>query len=470
MARLRRCPRIFRLVGVWGGGGFNRTGYRDVVGSSSGHGRKVITAPNRVLNYPNQCSGRAVIGEAKSVTSFNSIRKTLDNGGDSDVSVSYIGGLKVLVVFKDMGLAQRFIADSTIWSNHLSSVTLWTDQVVSFDRIACLKIVGIPLHLREDLVFEMVGNLFGKIIWPSAFSWTKKDCSFGVCYVLTSIGARIEESIELVWKNTSLPVWVTEELCSWVPCFDDDSSESSGSPGSVSVTVNEVEELEMEEGEFVRPDTGNLVDKMEVEQAPVVHTPEVEKIGSGPGDNEELHGEGGPNDLIGDSNLELNALDNGDIGVAKDVGPTSSHLFLAANNAKLVGSGDGPCYMLGLNQTPLPRKRPRCLRSPQSSESQHGPTGLKPVIISGEVPDLNAPLRNMKPESPSFLRPMEASDEVIPDSYPSPNPGIGLDPGDINNDVELTVQVGELIGVDLVGSEGIVADEIEGERRIIGFQ
>ncbi|KAI3686823.1 hypothetical protein L1987_80512 [Smallanthus sonchifolius] len=151
----------------------------------------------------------------------------------------------------------------------------------------------------------------------------------------------------------------------------------------------------MEEGKFVRPDTGNLVDEMEVEQAPVVHKPKVEKVGSGPGDNKELHGEGGPNDLHGDSNLELNALDNGDIGVAKDVGPTSCQLFLAADNAKLVGSGDGPY--------------------------------------------LNAPLRNMAPESPTFLRPMEASDKVTPDSYPASDLGIGLERGDINNEVELTV-------------------------------
>ncbi|KAI3762505.1 hypothetical protein L1987_52935 [Smallanthus sonchifolius] len=150
--------------------------------------------------------------------------------------------------------------------------------------------------------------------------------------LLSYRGARIEELIDLVWKNTSFPVWVTEELCSWVPCFDDDSSESSSgsskSPGSDSDTVNEVAEPEMEEGEFVRPETSNVVDEMEVEQASVVHTPEVERVGSGLGDNEELHREGGSNDLHGDSNLELNAIDNGDIGVTKDVGPTPSLLFL----------------------------------------------------------------------------------------------------------------------------------------------
>ncbi|KAI3732376.1 hypothetical protein L1987_63580 [Smallanthus sonchifolius] len=222
----------------------------------------------------------------------------------------------------------------------------------------------------------------------------------------------------------------------------------------------------MEEGEFVRPDTGYFVDEMEAEQAPVVHTPEVEKVGSGPGDNEELRGEGRPNDLHGDSNLELNAFDNGDIGVAKDVGPTPSHLFLVTDNAKLVSSGDGPCNKLGLNQTPLSRKRPRCLRRSQSSESRHRPAGLKPVIISCELPDLNAPLRNLAPESPTFLHPMEASNEVIPDTYPASDLGIGLEPGDINNEVELTVQIGELIGVDLIGSEGLVAKAIEGRIKL----
>ncbi|KAI3761023.1 hypothetical protein L1987_51428 [Smallanthus sonchifolius] len=318
----------------------------------------------------------------------------------------------------------RFIDDKGVWSNHLSLATLWDGQVVPFDRIAGLK----------------------------------------------NVGARIEESIDLVWRNTSFSVWVTEELCSWVPSFEDDSSESLGSSNSDSVLVGEEAEIEMEEGEFVKPDAEELIAGKEVEQDPVDQLPEVERVGCSSGDGVEVHGDGGINDLHGELNPELITKNNGGIGVTSVAVPNSSLLFSSAIFSEKACSSVGPSSKLGLNQTPLPKKRPRCLRSPQSSESQHGPAGFKPVIMSGEVPDLNAPLRNQAPISSERLCPLDASSEEILNSHSDPELGRGRGPGAINEEVLHTIQVGESIRVELVGYGGMIADAIEGEGGRINFQ
>ncbi|MFS7913262.1 hypothetical protein Hanom_Chr02g00139771 [Helianthus anomalus] len=44
---------------------------------------------------------------------------------------------------------------------------MWEGQVLSFERIAWLKIHGIPIHLAENWVFDYVASQFFLVVHPS---------------------------------------------------------------------------------------------------------------------------------------------------------------------------------------------------------------------------------------------------------------------------------------------------------------
>ncbi|KAI3828149.1 hypothetical protein L1987_02246 [Smallanthus sonchifolius] len=103
--------------------------------------------------------------------------------------------------------------------------------------------VGVPMVLRDDENFRRIGELFGKTVDDGVFTWGNIDISAGYCLVLTEIGNKIEEVINLAWKNRVYPVWVSEMGDNWVPefCVDQSAMEAVGT------------EYELEDGEFRLP-------------------------------------------------------------------------------------------------------------------------------------------------------------------------------------------------------------------------
>ncbi|KAI3675332.1 hypothetical protein L1987_84921 [Smallanthus sonchifolius] len=80
---------------------------------------------------------------------------------------------------------------------------------------------GVPLALRDEDNYLKVTEIFGRSVDDGVFSWGNIDISSGYYLVLTKIGNRIEEEINLVWQNRVYPVWVSEVGDSWVPEFND---------------------------------------------------------------------------------------------------------------------------------------------------------------------------------------------------------------------------------------------------------
>ncbi|KAI3823570.1 hypothetical protein L1987_05009 [Smallanthus sonchifolius] len=103
--------------------------------------------------------------------------------------------------------------------------------------------VGVPLVLRDDENFRRIGELFGKTVGNGEFDWGNIDISAGYCLVLTEMGSRIDEVINLAWKNRLYSVWVSELGDPWVPEFGVDQS----------VMETDGLEDELKDGEFRLP-------------------------------------------------------------------------------------------------------------------------------------------------------------------------------------------------------------------------
>ncbi|KAM0047068.1 hypothetical protein Hdeb2414_s0009g00324161 [Helianthus debilis subsp. tardiflorus] len=86
-----------------------------------------------------------------------------------------------------------------------------------FERVAWLRLLGVPLHLVVSDVIKMVGEEFGKVLHVQKSFGDEKDLSIGRIGVLVGEVERIKKSVLIRWKNRSFRILVEEELDIRVP-------------------------------------------------------------------------------------------------------------------------------------------------------------------------------------------------------------------------------------------------------------
>ncbi|KAM0019261.1 putative RNA recognition motif domain, nucleotide-binding alpha-beta plait domain superfamily [Helianthus debilis subsp. tardiflorus] len=213
--------------------------------------KKTVVLGEKIDLYPDHCMWRSVIGDAKGVRALGKIRAMLTSGGYADNPICYIGGTKIMVVFKDKTSAVDFVENKAeMWEPLLSSVVLWKGQDFPFERLAWLRIHGVPIYLRESMVFNKIGELFGELVWKSEFTWAATDNSTSVCGVLTSSKKRIDEEVTLKWGEKEFNTWVTEEVTDWTKQIVEELTLAPSINEPVTMESVNGEEDEVEEGEI----------------------------------------------------------------------------------------------------------------------------------------------------------------------------------------------------------------------------
>ncbi|KAJ0806557.1 hypothetical protein HanPI659440_Chr02g0090741 [Helianthus annuus] len=146
----------------------------------------------------------------------NLILKEMDAG---ESRVQYLGGLSVLVSFKQKEDAERIFLLAKEDASNFTSVSRWEGQSIAFERLAWIKIKGIPVHLLDDSVIDKVAESFGKIMHRPPRSVEDADLSSEFIGVLVGEGKRITEEVTISWRDRKFKVWVDEESGDWVPEF-----------------------------------------------------------------------------------------------------------------------------------------------------------------------------------------------------------------------------------------------------------
>ncbi|KAI3813133.1 hypothetical protein L1987_17849 [Smallanthus sonchifolius] len=215
--------------------------YRDALNNTKQETKSIIFEGEGHL-YPRNCIGKYVIGDAKNSQTFAKLEKAILGWGFPESSLFYVGGMKCMITFRSNEIATDFV-NGEGWKEHFDSMKVWNGEYLETARIAKLRMVGVPLVLRDDENFRMIGELFGKIVGNGEFDWGNIDISAGYCLFLTEMGSRIDEVINLAWKNRMYSVWVSELGDPWVPEF------------GVYQSVMETDGLEdeLEDGEFRLP-------------------------------------------------------------------------------------------------------------------------------------------------------------------------------------------------------------------------
>ncbi|KAJ0716283.1 putative RNA recognition motif domain, nucleotide-binding alpha-beta plait domain superfamily [Helianthus annuus] len=331
--------------------------YKDVL---QGEGKKkVVVADDRVAIYPDHCMIRLVIVETKGVKEMGDVRKLLDSAGLSDSPVSYVGGLKLMVVLKDKRSALAFINQwEVMWKDIFTSVVLWQGQDMSYDRLVWLNVQGVPIHLRGSGIFDKIGGLFGKVVCGSEFSWDGVDNSSGTCWVLMELGGKIDEQVDIMWLEKQYKVWVSEgqnqlfqSIISSLEYFEIENP--AASMGSATR-----EEEDLEDGELPVESAGREQDGRDQNPVPGGGTVEYEKVVNMEG----VHGDGQPSSHVhGEAARFQTPIDmfqtpvpSKDGSVFMDQGGTRLENLFETN----IDLGQGPVFRS--------RKRTRQARSPEN--------------------------------------------------------------------------------------------------------
>ncbi|KAF5754380.1 putative RNA recognition motif domain, nucleotide-binding alpha-beta plait domain superfamily [Helianthus annuus] len=207
--------------------------YRDVVGNSSGVGGPLRGHDARPLRDEREPIKYVVVpdrlGAFKSMFGVSLVGRTVD--------------LETLVDFDRLlsiakPLLRTFLESKVVWGPWFSKLDPWNGQSLPFERVAWLRLIGIPLHLFEPEVMVQVGELFGKVL--HAPKMVEEDLDLSVCSVAVLVGnvGRINDVVSLRWNKKNYRIWVEEESEVWVPdCLG--GSYPNGSKASTSSPVVE---------------------------------------------------------------------------------------------------------------------------------------------------------------------------------------------------------------------------------------
>ncbi|KAM0033462.1 hypothetical protein Hdeb2414_s0016g00486431 [Helianthus debilis subsp. tardiflorus] len=161
--------------------------------------------------------GCALIGRTVDINILNKMDRILWEGGYVGVTIHYVGGLSLLLSFKDKEAAANFLLLQEVWRQWFTVLDMWERQTLAFERVAWLNVFGVPLHLADNSVFNEVASQFGMLVKPAQLSIDDDDLSMACVGVLVGDEQEIKDKVTLKWKNKSFHVWVTEVNDVWIP-------------------------------------------------------------------------------------------------------------------------------------------------------------------------------------------------------------------------------------------------------------
>ncbi|KAJ0479555.1 hypothetical protein HanIR_Chr13g0621341 [Helianthus annuus] len=171
---------------------------------------------------------RVVVARVRDFDALVLIRKLLLEAGFGEVEVQYVGGFNILIVFGNVESVLAFQNREEVWKDWFSYMDIWLGQALAFERVAWLRVHGVPLHLFCDEVVNVICKKYGTVVKPPQIGEEDGDLSMVCVGVLVGEGKRIIEEVSLSWQDKKYRVWISEDLGDGIPdCIDPDNDSES---------------------------------------------------------------------------------------------------------------------------------------------------------------------------------------------------------------------------------------------------
>ncbi|KAL4564865.1 hypothetical protein LXL04_028939 [Taraxacum kok-saghyz] len=139
----------------------------------------------------------SLIGEASSLTHLGHLPKLLRTWNGARIGVSYLGEMRVLLEFDNSVAAREFQDNKDRWKEYMNWIDEGEKVDIGSDRVAWIRIVGLPLHLWGKRNFAAITKEFGKTIAPFEAFTERVDLSCVKIGILTEKRLRINEEMFL---------------------------------------------------------------------------------------------------------------------------------------------------------------------------------------------------------------------------------------------------------------------------------
>ncbi|KAJ0811029.1 putative RNA recognition motif domain, nucleotide-binding alpha-beta plait domain superfamily [Helianthus annuus] len=206
---------------------------------------------NSEFNGGKSWIGCGAVGRVSDLKKLSNLRVWLDLTGLSRVGIKYIGGLWVMLVFETELSMESFVGVKEVWKVCFDNLEKWEGQLIPNERIAWLKVFGLPLCLYDKDIVDGIGALFGPVVHSPEFNALENDLSYVMMGVLRETATRVNELVKILWKEMEYSVLVEEESGDWTPdCLEDFSEE-------VTEVERQEEDIQEEMAGCLNNDLGN---------------------------------------------------------------------------------------------------------------------------------------------------------------------------------------------------------------------
>ncbi|KAL4566692.1 hypothetical protein LXL04_030813 [Taraxacum kok-saghyz] len=202
------------------------------------------------------CNTATLIGEIKNFDTLCNFPSLLSLEGFDVSEIKYLGGMQVIVKFNSDRAAKVFKANKNIWLKWFIWVESNSAKPVRFERIAWIKITGVPLQAWDESNMEAVAGNFGKVLVNTSPFWNNEDVSHGKICILTASCKKINEELVVAFDGGEHRIGVFEVDDDWIPFKKFDASSASETDEELDDEYEFPEprqppEIDMEDGEFI---------------------------------------------------------------------------------------------------------------------------------------------------------------------------------------------------------------------------
>ncbi|CAI9302239.1 unnamed protein product [Lactuca saligna] len=191
-----------------------------------------------------------IVGETISFEHLTSLPMSLLVGDDEKYNTKYLGGLKIGMRFRNPTDVERFMESSDDWKLWIKWIEKGDRVEIKNDRIAWVKIVGLPLHFWDEENFREIISKLGVLSSSIEISMNTSDVSHMKLCILTESLSRINEEVTVVGDNQVFKVGIFEVDDDWKPFSNSMmESEEEDEEDGVSDTLFDPDD-ELEDGEI----------------------------------------------------------------------------------------------------------------------------------------------------------------------------------------------------------------------------
>ncbi|KAI3699691.1 hypothetical protein L2E82_44129 [Cichorium intybus] len=251
----------------------------------------------------------SLIGEVLSLQHLKDIPKLLHADGRIPCELYFAGGLKVVLKFSFSKTAEAYLKSEQGWNRWFKWLKLGISEEVDFDRLAWVRLHGLPIHLRSlENITSVVGSI-GKVLEVGGYNWANADLTTSTARILTTSKLSINDVVNCAYNGKMYKVGVVECAEAWDPIssyyegselnsdnedMDINDKDEQDDDGSDDDANSEAWRNDVEEGEIIAESNNN---EFPVGDPPATIPVSLEKVNPNPNNSlfnvvdERLHGE-----------------------------------------------------------------------------------------------------------------------------------------------------------------------------------